>query len=73
MVERMTVNHFVVGSNPIWEDYLVKPDLGFRAVLIAYSLMDRIIDYGSIDIGSTPIKQNKTWICSSMAEQLTFN
>lgn len=35
--------------------------------------MDRIIDYGSIDIGSTPIEQNKLRICSSMVEQLTFN
>ena len=35
--------------------------------------MDRIIDYGSIDIGSTPIEHDKSWICSSTVEQLTFN
>ena len=32
-----------------------------------------MLDYGSIDIGSNPIKQTWLWIYSSMAEQLTFN
>lgn len=32
-----------------------------------------MIDYGSIDIGSNPIKQATCGICSSMVEQLTFN